>query len=1079
MSSPRRPLPVIGMRSAALSAPLLLLLLLSPSPTSGQGCTNTCPPLNDLGQPVPSLCPDDLSPSDVLSREHEVCHPKSAQGKITMEQFRGPGHVTVIANVYIGCNAGRREAAVFAHVGQRYFDAHPEVTFINGLKGGSKCGSWPDTYRGDTKSLYPKESKTVIPKEMPLVVNDAIANTLRDDYFTTPFGHPSYVVLDGDLRVRHKFVGPCCGKSSCFDCSNNEAKMLDTMLVEMVDPLLSEFTEAPVGGPTPDTSAPSLAPTSKGECVVSEWSTWSACSLKCRDGADAGVKFRWRTVTDNRKEDDDDGPCPAPMEVVDCTTEDVKKCKDEYRSCVPAFGPNPIVKTTASGLDDPRDVALHPAPGTHLGDFSEGREYFPNAGEEAWVLNGGNHSVSIVAGLGTNKQTTVARRDRGYYHYMIEATALSFNSVHDSDREPERDGFGYWAVCNDNLNTYLDTKEPNYFMGPTLYNSDPANMNTVNRLGDECGPADECFLLHSDMLHEAPGCVGITHDPETQTAYGNVYWAFDATGDKTNGQLVRFDFQQPHGPGSMDHTVAGVRRFPEVKLTRGGPGVHAGMAVRRDAEELLIAVPGENRVVSVGTRSGSYARTAREEFPIFSSRLPSFEYSIHECVDHTIFAVGLDTPSGLALSADGKVVFVAEHYSGKISAFEADSGALLDTVQTEFSSIGGMAVSPVTGTLYFVDRDTNSLNYIKKRQDCPNPYDSRVDPNFKEEKDVAVAALGDAFSLVRDYECVVNPVPANTTLFEQVHNDTGYAANSTHGENNPDAALLASRTDCGLETDLNYDALLLGGYYCHVCLPGSEGKASGGSCDKGGTCSNVAWAGAMCDNHYAVDGHGGRQRRRPSDGDGRGGGRGPEMELRWADGTIVNHAALRLQYGTTYRFDVGVDETVSVYRNKNAKSPIKLPGNMCGCASKGPLLFTPEPKLKLRKNQVVLRSSSGRQLSLKMCVDSPKFTLTVGKQKKTCQDLTKDHCDMKDKKSLKIVRNYCNVLCDNCGNGRLSLRCRDDPDFKFVRTNVNGEKKFLCDNKKLKVSFCKKKDKKKNRMREHCKDKCNFCKIDK
>jgi len=108
-----------------------------------------------------------------------------------------------------------------------------------------------------------------------------------------------------------------------------------------------------------------------------------------------------------------------------------------------------------------------------------------------------------------------------------------------------------------------------------------------------------------------------------------------------------------------------------------------------------------------------------------------------------------------------------------------------------------------------------------------------------------------------------------------------------------------------------------------------------------------------------------------------------------------------------------------------------------------------------------------------MCVDSPKFTLTVGKQKKKCEDLTKDHCGMKDKKSLKIVRNYCNVLCDNCGNGRLSLRCRDDPDFTFVKGKKNWT--WGCDNKKLKVKFCKNKDKKKNRMREHCKDKCNFC----
>eukprot|EP00588_Corethron_pennatum_P009143 CAMPEP_0194271102 /NCGR_PEP_ID=MMETSP0169-20130528/4980_1 /TAXON_ID=218684 /ORGANISM="Corethron pennatum, Strain L29A3" /LENGTH=161 /DNA_ID=CAMNT_0039013379 /DNA_START=1 /DNA_END=487 /DNA_ORIENTATION=- len=132
------------------------------------------------------------------------------------------------------------------------------------------------------------------------------------------------------------------------------------------------------------------------------------------------------------------------------------------------------------------------------------------------------------------------------------------------------------------------------------------------------------------------------------------------------------------------------------------------------------------------------------------------------------------------------------------------------------------------------------------------------------------------------------------------------------------------------------------------------------------------------------------------------------MELRWADDTAVNHAALRLQYGTTYRFDVGGDETVSVHRTKKVNDPsIALPGNQCGCASRGPLLFTPEPEMGLEKNRVILRSSkngesTGGKLILKMCTDSTKFTLLIGTEKKSCKDLGKMHCDMKDRKSLKL-----------------------------------------------------------------------------
>lgn len=107
---------------------------------------------------------------------------------------------------------------------------------------------------------------------------------------------------------------------------------------------------------------------------------------------------------------------------------------------------------------------------------------------------------------------------------MINATALAFNMVGNANRAPDKDSFGYWAICNANANTYLGAKEANYFMGPTLYNSDPNNRNTVNRRGEECAPEEPCFFLHADMLHESPDCVGIAHDPETTTAFGNVYW---------------------------------------------------------------------------------------------------------------------------------------------------------------------------------------------------------------------------------------------------------------------------------------------------------------------------------------------------------------------------------------------------------------------------------------------------------------------------------------------------------------------------------------------------------------------------
>merc|ERR1711865_169232 len=101
-------------------------------------------------------------------------------------------------------------------------------------------------------------------------------------------------------------------------------------------------------------------------------------------------------------------------------------------------------------------------------------------------------------------------------------------------------------------------------------------------------------------------------------------------------------------------------------------------------------------------------------------------------------------------------------------------------------------------------------------------------------------------------ECDVDPIIPNVTFFDQVHVDTGYASD------NPDvqsmmagmdeaAALLANRTDCEFDSDLNFDQLLLGGYFCHPCLPDQDSACSGG-----GTCTNVQWRGYVCDNEFQV-----------------------------------------------------------------------------------------------------------------------------------------------------------------------------------------------------------------------------------
>ena len=898
---------------------LLLLLVVLVSVSGQQGCTDTCPPLN-FGTPVPALCEGDKVDTFAnINKVYSICHGGGEKNtKFSISQLEGK--ISVFANFYTGCNAGRRESGVFAHVAQRFYDKYGEnIVFVQSIKGGGTCQQWADMYQRDATQLYPTESG-VVPKEMPWSVDD-VNYEIRDDLFTSPFGHPSYVILDENLKVRHKFIGPCCGYESYFDCTAETAKGLDEKLTNFLEPLIAEAgldstTTAPSTAAIEPTVSPSSRPSqSCNNDILKSWSDWSPCSTRCSSSqtSTSGIQFRYSTAHSNNNNDD----CETftPVEVQTCQADQSDETCNDMGTCISDLGSSWEIESVVTDLNSPRDVDFHPTPGLHLGNYSEGRTFHADRGLEAWIVNGGNHSISIVASLGTQYQTTLSRRDRGYYHYMINGTAISFNKVRDSQRTPDRDSYNYWAICNDNLNTYLGKKEANYFMGPTLYNSDPKNRNTVNRKGETCQPSEPCYFLHADMLHESPACIGITHDPEIQTAYGTVYWAFDATGNRQTGQLVRFDFQQPHGPGSMDHATAAVRRYVEVELERGPPGVHAGMVVHPTRREVYIAVPGGNKILKVGADSGSFARTAREEYPIFSNRLPSFEYSIWECVDRQVFAGDIQMPTGMALSEDGERLFVAERQTGKILVYEIDSGALLLSIQTKFSTIGGMAVSPSTSSspsmLYFVDEKTNSLNRIKPTGECTDKMQSFTNPEFSQAVLEAQQALGDEFSLTRDYGCQVDPVVPDAAFFDQVHLD-GYADDDPNVQSNMTgmdaaAALLANRTDCGLDSDLNFDALLLGGYFCHRCLP-EQNLA----CDQGGLCSNVQWLGYVCDNEFTVSAD-------------------DLTVLRDANGTAIDPYSLQLYRDVTYRFTVN--------GNFSFCASISGADPSLTCATNGPLIL--------------------------------------------------------------------------------------------------------------------------------------------
>ena len=167
-----------------------------------------------------------------------------------------------------------------------------------------------------------------------------------------------------------------------------------------------------------------------------------------------------------------------------------------------------------------------------------------------------DHSTSSIVAINYSSPTRSARylRDRARYHYMDKVSGISFDPV------------GQYATCQESLNTYKGQMLPNFFMGPTLYDS---RIDLVNSKQEPCLDGETCYLIHIDMLHEAPYCMGIAHDnaPSWVAAgrtYRNVYWTYDGG----SSQLVRFDFESDHGPGSMDHSLAEVRRYTGLLLSR-------------------------------------------------------------------------------------------------------------------------------------------------------------------------------------------------------------------------------------------------------------------------------------------------------------------------------------------------------------------------------------------------------------------------------------------------------------------------------------------------------------------------------
>jgi hypothetical protein len=332
---------------------------------------------------------------------------------------------------------------------------------------------------------------------------------------------------------------------------------------------------------------------------------------------------------------------------------------------VAEFGSSPTVAitgTAADGLDVPRDLEFH-----------------PDHPDQLWVVNQATDGMVIYFDPGSEGQTSEARVDFYAVHFMEEVSSIAFGAPDDTV-EPDRT-ISTFGTCQESRNTYNDTNAPNDFMGPALWPGDLDLFAEVHQFG---------LGSHIDMLHQSPMCVGMAH------IRNNEYWVFDGNNDR----LTWYDFQIPHGYGEDDHSDGLVRRYEDVVLKRV-PDVPGHIDLGADGF-VYVADTGTGRLLKIDPSTAEMT----DELSNFFEPLDEFtEWQGATVVE---LVTGLDEPSGVAVG-DG-VVFVSDHGSGDIIAFDTDSGAELGRVQVA-PGVMGLELGP-DGQLWFANGGTDEVGHI-------------------------------------------------------------------------------------------------------------------------------------------------------------------------------------------------------------------------------------------------------------------------------------------------------------------------------------------------------------------------------
>jgi hypothetical protein len=273
--------------------------------------------------------------------------------------------------------------------------------------------------------------------------------------------------------------------------------------------------------------------------------------------------------------------------------------------------------------------------------------------------------VAIVRDADGTDVPVEMKLDANSWHFMRRPTGIAWGAGE------------LFATCGEaRTGNYENSATP--YNGPTLWTADPTIF------AQPPGPGENG--THLDMLHNSPFCMGIAHEAD------NVYWVMN--GDA--GSLDRYDFHEPHQPGGEDHSDGEVWRYAAGQLLRI-PEIPAHLVYDAASRLLYASDPGNSRVIALDTASGSVTGEIMTYDPIVTHALVGNAH-----VFNVVAPGDVSQPSGLAL-VDG-VLFVADRFSGVISAWDVDAKRRIRTLDT---GLGGGALTALSygpdGKLYASD----------------------------------------------------------------------------------------------------------------------------------------------------------------------------------------------------------------------------------------------------------------------------------------------------------------------------------------------------------------------------------------